>query len=379
MNHSNGRNDETDLRKVGIDPNFWHPLARSSELRPRHMLGVTFAGDPIVLARTEAGEVFALEDRCAHRQVPLHLGVVEGERIKCGYHAWRYDRTGRVCGIPYLPKGAARPARGVRSYPCREAYGLIFVFPGDPELATRVTLPELPGIDTGEYLVMYYSRRIRCHYTFMHENLMDMNHQFLHRRVMGFVNPVLIGYRGGDTWIEARYRIERVKGARYMIGADFMIAGGKNRRPESNGSRPEDEHELMTIRTEYPYQRLTARTGGSDVPAFELLAAYVPIDREQRENLSQGVLMIRKPRTPGLIHLLRPFIRWFTNSVFREDQMIVESEQRAWDEQGGDRNREVFPLILELRNVLRRNGVPPGGALATAAHDEPGTSRSADS
>jgi hypothetical protein len=38
--------------------------------------------------------------------------------------------------------------------------------------------------------------------------------------------------------------------------------------------------------------------------------------------------------------------------------MAVEAEQRAWDEQGGDRNREVFSLILDVREVLRTNGVP---------------------
>jgi len=44
--------------------------------------------------------------------------------------------------------------------------------------------------------------------------------------------------------------------------------------------------------------------------------------------------------------------------VFAEDRMAVEAEQRAWDEQGEDRNHEVFPLILDVREVLRSNGVP---------------------
>ena len=38
--------------------------------------------------------------------------------------------------------------------------------------------------------------------------------------------------------------------------------------------------------------------------------------------------------------------------------MAVEAEQRAWDENGQDRNHEVFPLLLDLREVLRSNGVP---------------------
>ena len=49
--------------------------------------------------------------------------------------------------------------------------------------------------------------------------------------------------------------------------------------------------------------------------------------------------------------------------------MAVEAEQRAWDEQGEDWNREVFPLIVDVRHVLRTNGVPlrPETALCGAA------------
>ena len=60
------------------------------------------------------------------------MGVVEGDVLRCCYHAWAYRGNGRISQIPYLPKNAARPPRGVRAYPVREAYGLVFVFPGDP-------------------------------------------------------------------------------------------------------------------------------------------------------------------------------------------------------------------------------------------------------
>ena len=33
--------------------------------------------------------------------------------------------------MPYLDKDKKLP-NGVRSYPCREAHGLIFIYPGDP-------------------------------------------------------------------------------------------------------------------------------------------------------------------------------------------------------------------------------------------------------
>ncbi|MGH8260842.1 MAG: Rieske 2Fe-2S domain-containing protein, partial [Steroidobacteraceae bacterium] len=67
-----------DLRQVGAHRDYWYPLAWADELKAGRTLGRRFAGEPIVLYRGAGGQVYALEDRCAHRQVPLHLGVVQG-------------------------------------------------------------------------------------------------------------------------------------------------------------------------------------------------------------------------------------------------------------------------------------------------------------
>ncbi|MET9132016.1 aromatic ring-hydroxylating dioxygenase subunit alpha, partial [Streptomyces antibioticus] len=116
--------------------------------------------------------------------------------------------------------------------------------------------------------------------------------------------------------------------------------------------------DVMTIRTEYPYQTLDLVPENAERPAFRLWAAYVPEDAEQRTCHAYGLLMIEKPRISGVLDLAWPFIRRFTERVFAEDRMAVEAEQRAWEEQGEDRNHEVFPLILDVREVLRSNGVP---------------------
>lgn len=67
--------------------------------------------------------------------------------------------------------------------------------------------------------------------------------------------------------------------------------------------------------------------------------------------------MVQKPQIQGLIHLLWPFVVWFTEGIFKEDR-IVELEQKAYDEQGGNWNQEIFPAILALRELLTRSGVP---------------------
>lgn len=82
----------------------------------------------------------------------------------------------------------------------------------------------------------------------------------------------------------------------------------------------------MTIRTQYPYQTLRFWTTGSEQPALDLWNVYIPVDREQRVNHTFGLMMIRKPSIPGLIHLLWPFIVWFTEGKFAEDRWIVEQE-----------------------------------------------------
>ena len=93
-----------DLRRIGAHPDHWYPLAWSHELKTGRTLGRRFAGQPIVLYRGNSGQVFALEDRCAHRQVPLHLGVVNADQIKCHYHGWTYEGGGKCVDVPYLGK-----------------------------------------------------------------------------------------------------------------------------------------------------------------------------------------------------------------------------------------------------------------------------------
>src|SRR4051794_41060845 len=256
---------QADLRRTGVNPDFWYPVAVAAKIRKGKTFAATFAGVRIALYRGASGTVHALEDRCAHRQVPLSMGVVEGDALRCCYHAWAYRGDGRISQIPYLPKGVGRPPRGVRSYPVREAYGLVFVFPGDPAKAAATALPDLPEYRSPRHRTMTYSRTVRCHYSFMHENLLDMNHQFLHRGVVGRLRPELLDHRTDARSVEARYLFSHAGGKRNR-GANLLAAEGVMGR---------DSCDLMTIRTEYPYQTLDLVPEGAERPSFRLWVAYV--------------------------------------------------------------------------------------------------------
>jgi phenylpropionate dioxygenase-like ring-hydroxylating dioxygenase large terminal subunit len=333
-----------DLRRVGTHPDHWYPLAWSWEVQPGKSYAAQFAGQPIVLVRPKERPVFALEDRCAHRQVPLSKGDVTDCTIRCCYHGWTYDASGRCVDVPYLGKG--KLPNGVRSYPCREQDGLILIWPGNPNAVKEPS--SLGAAGDKAFKTRRFGRQVSCHYTFMHENLMDMNHQFLHRRQMGQIAPRYLGRRLGSDWLEVDYSFART-GGKQPLGEAAILG---SLRGTSAAQR-----DLMTIRTEYPYQTLKIWTSG-DEPVMHLWIAYTPVDAEQRLNRTFGLLSVRRPKIPGLLNLAWPALIWFTESIFAEDRRIVEMEQAAHDSQGADWNQEVFPVIRDLRALLASNGLP---------------------
>jgi renierapurpurin 18,18'-hydroxylase len=344
-----------DLRRVGAHPDYWYPLAWSHELAVGKAISRHFAGDPIVLYRSAQGRVFALEDRCAHRQVPLHLGVVCGEQLKCHYHGWTYDCSGRCVSVPYL--GKERLPNGVRSYPTTEVDGMILVFPGDPALAESCRPTALGSYRRTDYKTRRLYREVACHYTFMHENLFDMNHQFMHRRYMGSIRAQCIGRQHGEQWAQVEYSFSRT-GGKSSLGEQVIVDLVRKR-----GEKKSSFSDHMRIRTDYPGQTLKVWVGrdiqDTQDPVLDVWLCYTPVDAAQRTNHTYGYLSVKKPPIPGLIHAVWPFVVWFTENIFREDKEIVEYEQRAHDVQGADWNNEIFPAIRDLRSVLVRCGKPP--------------------
>jgi phenylpropionate dioxygenase-like ring-hydroxylating dioxygenase large terminal subunit len=339
---------DINARRVKISPDFWYPVAWSHELKTAKPHATNFAGAPIVLVRPKEGAVFALENRCAHRQVPLDMGTVTGCAIKCGYHGWTYDASGKCTDVPYIGKG--KMPNGVKSYPCREEAGLIFVFPGDPAKADN--FPNLSAAISPDYKVRRFGRRIKCHYSFMHENLMDMNHQFLHRKIMGQIRPRYLGRKLGDDWLEVQYTFART-GGKQPLG-EAAVFGGR-RTADVN------DRDVMTIRTEYPYQTLRIIPAGGGAAVMDLWIVYVPQDAEQKTIRTFGMICIHKPDGVvgrSLLTLAWPALVLFTERIFKEDRGIVESEQAAHDAQGGNWNQEIFPVIRELTSLLVSCGQP---------------------
>ena len=128
--------------------NLWYLATDGRRLKPGRTMAKTLLGEPLLIGRARDGAPFAVRDLCPHRGIPLRFGSFDGGEIECCYHGWRFDTAGRCTAIPSLAEGQSfRLDRiRVRSYPCREVQGNIWVFFGDGEKIADADLPEVPRV-----------------------------------------------------------------------------------------------------------------------------------------------------------------------------------------------------------------------------------------
>jgi 4beta-methylsterol monooxygenase len=134
-------------RAAGLDPDYWYPVEYDRSVRPGEVVEIRFWHTSIALYRGVDGRLRALENRCAHRQLPLTLGEVDGCHLACAYHGGTYDGDGRLVGIPHDLFGRAMPSLAIASHPVKVRYGLIWVFPGDPARAEERDIPDIPELE----------------------------------------------------------------------------------------------------------------------------------------------------------------------------------------------------------------------------------------
>ena len=58
-----------------------------------------FAGERIAVFHTRAGEVFAVQAACPHKNGPLADGLVGGNAVICPLHAWKFDLATGECTL----------------------------------------------------------------------------------------------------------------------------------------------------------------------------------------------------------------------------------------------------------------------------------------
>jgi phenylpropionate dioxygenase-like ring-hydroxylating dioxygenase large terminal subunit len=175
--------------EAGFLRNLWYFALPGRDLSRGQMAARTLLGEPLLFGRAADGAVFAMHDIYPHRGIPLSYGSFDGREVECCYHGWRFGPDGRCTKIPSLVEGQSDAAVNrirVRSYPCREVQGAIWVYMSDKARAAldEAALPPppmLPDIAEGD-LQIADELIFPCHVDHAVIGLMDPAHgPFVHK------------------------------------------------------------------------------------------------------------------------------------------------------------------------------------------------------
>jgi phenylpropionate dioxygenase-like ring-hydroxylating dioxygenase large terminal subunit len=90
-----------------------------------------FTGAPILIVRGSDGTLRAFLNVCRHRGAKVAQGCGQARVFSCPYHAWTYDLSGKVRGIPderCFPN-VRNERTSLVELPLCERYGLVWVMP----------------------------------------------------------------------------------------------------------------------------------------------------------------------------------------------------------------------------------------------------------
>lgn len=329
------------VRAAGLDPNYWYAVEQSKNLRPGKHFATKFWGRSIAVFRGEDGRMRAIENRCAHRQLPLTEGAVVDCKLVCPYHGWSYDGDGRA-HIPHDLFGHKEPNLRIPSVPVRERYGLIFIFPGDPELAkTRdiPVIPELEGPSPWPHAIVQFD--CKGHHSMLLDNVSDFTHGFLHRKYQPFYGTDLLRCETIGDRVELEYK-SRIAAGRLQ---DVFI------------DRSEHDCDHMLACYDYPYH--WSNTEGR----IKHFLFTLPIDRTNNRHififyvhprtLKLPIIGSRLPR--WLSHKLMTMSRYVTlQPLLGQDVWVIGHEQEAWERHWDRPAPELSPVVREFQNLTIR-------------------------
>ncbi len=327
-------------RASGLDPNHWYAVAHARQIRPGKLLETRFLDRPIVVFRGAGGVLGAIENRCAHRGIKLSLGQVKGCALVCAYHGWTYDASGQLVSVAHETFGKPIARIRVTGFPVRERYGLIWLFPGDPDLAGTTAMPEIAELETASPWAHIAIDFIwNAHHSLIIENVSDFSHAHLHRKYRPFSDAKLTDLEADSSRVNLSY--------------DVLVGDGRFSRHFVDRSRVNVDR--MDLCFEYPYQ--WSDTGGRirhwcfllpmdarTTHVFFLFyfdAVQIPLLRRPMPRGLQRLLMLAARR-----HLIRPLLA--------QDGRMVEAEQEAYERDPHATSHELNPAVAEFQKLIVR-------------------------
>jgi phenylpropionate dioxygenase-like ring-hydroxylating dioxygenase large terminal subunit len=250
---------------------YWVPALLSSELPEPDCdpVRVLLMGERFIAFRDSSGAVGLLPAQCPHRGASLFFGRNEGGGLRCVYHGWKFDVTGRCLDMPNEPaesnfKDKVRAAAA----PVVERGGFVWAYLGSQ--AEPPPLPALEFLDDhaddypGERRILT-AYQMECNWLQALEGDIDTSH-------FGFLH---VGHLADDVAPEGsflRHMLED-RAPRYkVVDTEFGSSYGAY-RPAGN----DDEHYWRIAHFLFPFYTMipVGLLGGT-----KSFVARVPLDDE---------------------------------------------------------------------------------------------------
>jgi 5,5'-dehydrodivanillate O-demethylase oxygenase subunit len=334
---------------------YWHPVAAAGELTAEKPIRpVKILGEELVVYCDKQGKYGLVGEHCPHRLASLAYGRVDDEGIRCPYHGWKYDSTGKCLEQPAEPVGSTFKDRIKHlAYPVETLGGLIFAYLGpEPQ-------PLLPRWDV---LVWENGKR-----WIVKESIIDCNWL---QPMENSVDPTHLFWLHGDT-AHLAPRVKKYAEQHEFILFEFGIKKRRTSLPVAAGEAPLlDEHPLLfptTLRHVAPYEdgkghrhNLQIRVPVDETHTQVFRVNFVPSDVEKSSEEAQ---------VPFRYSQLKKGPREYNM------RMVSAQDSMAWETQGvvtdrtqerlgaGDEGIILFRKILKEQIENVQNGLDPMGMI----------------
>jgi len=264
---------------------YWWPVGFADQVKGAKPVKTKLLGEEFVLFRDGQGRVGMLDLLCAHRRTTLVNGRVEKEGLRCCYHGWLFDVSGKCLDQPCEEEGSTFKDR-VRqgAYPVEEKAGLIFAYIGP------LPAPLLPKYDMHEHSSgkrVLWSNLNYCNWLQSVENACDVSHiPWLHAGPY----PGFAAKRPKITWTQTPWGLRwdiQIAGYNDVNTGDVIFPGGNRFASSRLGAA---NASALGDREQDARQNFLYRVPVDDVTMRNFFIALYP-DRSGRvEQITQGEL-----------------------------------------------------------------------------------------
>lgn len=362
--------------------NCWYPIGFSNEFEPGKLKGLKIADRPIVVWRTQDGNVVAFDNRCCHKRFPLSDGkLLEDGNLECAYHGLQYDTTGQCVAIPSQADRPIPKQAHLSVMPVCEQDTLVWLWPGDSAASEGIAPPRVDeavneGLDSMPLPEIVDSP---SNYLLLIENLLDISHFYpLHDGNIGdrANSDIPVEIEEGDTdgfkFVRTIRKVQNYKLPAYFheyfhydvvdrVHTHTMVTPGLTR---------------VVMRVAPPGKLDTDEELG-----YTLLHLHYPVDKS---NLQWRILISTKKGTTPLSDHSRSTTQAIADTfyaVVQQDEWALERQQKMMEYPDEDYSelfltsdtalRRARQIMLNMQRAERqeRTERQAGGVRAQAVHE----------